>query len=214
MSSPLTIFAIIFLVFSSVSIVAGILSLRRRRFSGASIGLLTGLLFLSLSALFESVTISMWGYRALTYEEVAARVKIEPLGPEKFTAHFQFPDGRTATFLLAGNEFYVDSHILKWKPIANFVGLHTVYELDRVAGRYTRLEDEQSKPRTVFSLGRSKPFDLFNLRTRYSFLKPLVDAQYGSATFIPAKDVTEWEIRVSTTGLLVRKVDIPAGNPN
>ena len=204
----LTVFAITFCAFSFVSFVAGILSLRKRRFSGGSVGLLVGLLFLTLSALFATVTVSIQGYRALTYEEVAARVRIEPREPERFTVFFQFPDGRTATFLLAGDEFYVDSHILKWKPIANLFGLHTIYELDRVAGRYTRLEDERSKPRTVFSVGRHKPFDMFNLRMRYSLLKPRVDAQYGSATFIPAKEFTELEIRVSTTGLLIRKVEL------
>jgi len=49
---------------------------------------------------------------------------------------------------------------------------------------------------------------MFNLRLRYSLLKPMVDAQYGSATFIPAKEFTELEIRVSTTGLLIRKVEL------
>lgn len=208
MPTLLTVFAIIFLVFSLVSFVAGTLSLKKRRFSEGSIGLLVGLLFLSLAALFATVTISIQGYRVLTYEEVAARVKIELREPEKFEVYFQFPDGRMTTFLLSGNEFYVDSHILKWKPIANLFGLHTIYELDRIAGRYTALEDERSKPRTVFSLGRSKPFDMFNLRMRYSLLTPLVDAEYGSATFIPVKDMTELEIRVSTTGLLIRRVDL------
>jgi len=103
----------------------------------------------------------------------------------------------------------VDAHILKWKPVANFFGLHTTYELDRVAGRYIRLEDERSKSRTVFSLSRSKPLDMFYLRGRYALLKPLLDAEYGSATFIPAKESSEVEVRVSTSGLLVRKVDLP-----
>ncbi len=208
MSSPLTISAILFLLLSIVSFVAAILSLRKRRFSGGSIGLLVGLLLMSLAALSAMITISIQGYRALTYEEVAAKVRIEPQGPERFMAHFEFPDGRTETFLLAGNELYVDAHILKWKPVANFFGLHTIYELDRVAGRYTRLEDERSKPRTVFPVGRQKPFDMFNLRMRDSLLKPLVDAEYGSATFIPAKDLAEVEVRVSTTGLLIRRVDL------
>jgi len=209
MPNLLTIFALIFLILCLSSFIAGILALRKRRFSGGTIGLLVGLLFLSLSALFATITVSIQGYRALTYEEVAAKVKIEPTGPDMFTARFSFADGRKDTFILAGNEFYVDAHILKWKPVANFFGLHTTYELDRVAGRYIRLEDERSKSRTVFSLSRSKPLDMFYLRGRYALLKPLLDAEYGSATFIPAKESSEVEVRVSTSGLLVRKVDLP-----
>jgi hypothetical protein len=61
----------------------------------------------------------------------------------------------------------------------------------------------------VMSSGETcnKPVDMFSLRERYSLLSPLLDAEYGSATFIPAKEPTEVEVRVSTTGLLVRKAD-------
>ena len=105
---------------------------------------------------------------------------------------------------MRGDEIYVDAHVLKWKPIANLIGLHTAYELDRVAGRYAALERERSEPHTVHSLSEGKPVDLFDLRTRYSLLRPLLDVEYGSATFAPADQPMEYEVRVSTTGLLIR----------
>ena len=43
---------------------------------------------------------------------------------------------------MAGDQIYVDAHILKWTPAANLIGLHTAYELDRVAGRYDNIEQE------------------------------------------------------------------------
>jgi len=76
--------------------------------------------------------------------------------------------------------------------------------LDRVAGRYTRLEDERSKPHTVFSLSQDKPVDLFRLRQKYFLLSPLLDAQYGSGTFIAVDRAKEIEVRVSASGLLIR----------
>ena len=112
-----------------------------------------------------------------------------------------------AVFSLSGDELYVDAHILKWKPIANYFGLHTSYELDRVAGRYKKVEDEKTKARTVFSLSQKKPVDMFALRRRFLLLRPLLDAEYGSATFIAANKAAEFEVRVSTTGLLIRKVE-------
>jgi hypothetical protein len=48
--------------------------------------------------------------------------------------------------------------------------------------------------------------DLFNLRQRYTLLAPLLDADYGSATFAAADRPTQYEVRVSTTGLLIRKL--------
>ena len=54
-------------------------------------------------------------------------------------------------------------------------------------------------------LGQDKPMDLFGLRRRYAFLAPLLDAEYGSATFMPVAQPAELELRVSTTGLLMRE---------
>jgi hypothetical protein len=205
MLNPLTIFAILAAALSLVAFIAAVLSLRKRKFLGGTIGLLLGLLFLSLGGLFGTISVSIQGYRALVREEVAAVVKIQPVGIQEFNAHFRLADGEEVSFLIAGDEIYVDAHILKWKPIVNFLGLHTAYELDRVAGRYTQIEDERSKPRTVFSLSQDKAVNMFHLRQKYAFLKPLLDAQYGSGTFVPADKPSELEVRVSTSGLLIRK---------
>jgi hypothetical protein len=137
---------------------------------------------------------------------------VEPTAPQRFTATFQFPDGHSANYAISGDEMYVDAHILKWSPYANWIGLHTAYELDRVAGRYHSVKDEQTAERTVHALARDRPVDLYALRQRYAFLAPLLDAEYGSATFIPVTKHAEFELRVSTTGLLIRETK-PPQNP-
>jgi hypothetical protein len=164
-------------------------------------------LLLSLGACVGTIAIGIQGYRALTREEIAARLTVRPVGPQRFSATVRFPDGREATYDIAGDEIYVDAHILKWKPFANVMGLHTAYELDRVAGRYRAMEQERSEVRTVHSLGQEKLLDLFTLRQRYPFLAALVDAEYGSATFTTVSRPTDLELRVSTTGLLMRAVN-------
>jgi hypothetical protein len=207
MLKPLTILTILLAVLSLVLFIAGILALRKRRFFGGAASFVFGLLLLSSAGLFGMITVATQGYRALTREEVAARVQVEPAGPQRFHARFQFPDGRRATFYLFGDALYVDAHILKWRPMANLFGLHTAYELDRVAGRYTQLRDEQTKSRTVFAISQKKPLDMFNLRWRYTLLRPLLDAEYGSATYTAADKPAHLEIRVSPTGLLIRRVE-------
>jgi hypothetical protein len=185
-------------------------ALRRRRAFGFTLRGLAALALLACAALAGTLSISTLGYQALTRETVAARVAVAPTGPQSFTAHFSFPDGRTADYDLRGDQIYVDAHVLKWKPIANLIGLHTAYELDRVAGRYAELEKERTGPHTVHSLSTGKPIDVFDLRTRYAVLRPLLDVEYGSATFAPADQRMEYEVRVSTTGLLIRPV-APSG---
>jgi hypothetical protein len=187
-------------------VVAGVVALFRARFLAFALRLALGLLLVFAGSSLGLVSLGMQGYRALTREETAARLFVEPKGGQRFAARITYRDGREASFDLAGDEIYVDAHILKWKPIANVFGVHTAYELGRIAGRYRDIGQERTALRTVYSLGRSRDVDLFDLRNRYSFLSPLVDAEYGSATFVPVTGRAELEVRVSTSGLLIRPV--------
>ncbi|HEV2669933.1 MAG TPA: hypothetical protein VGU74_02485 [Gemmatimonadales bacterium] len=179
---------------------------RTRRRVSAGVGLLAAALCLSVGILCGAITVGIRGYRALTNEVVAATIRTEPTGPQHFRATVTLADSSLHMFNLAGDAVYVDAHVLKWRPIGNLLGLTTVYELDRIAGRYRTLSDEQTRERTVYSLARAKPFNTFDLARRYWVLRPLVDAEYGSATFIGATAAggATYEVRVSTTGLLVR----------
>ena len=209
LASPLLIVAALCGVLGIVLVIAGLAALwrvRLMRFAGRT---LSGLLLLALGALAGTITLGVQGYRALTHEEVAATILVQPAGPQRFTATFRFPDGRQSVYELAGDEIYIDAHILKWKPLANWVGLHTAYELDRVAGRYHAIGEERAGARTVHALGPERPVDLYGLRRRHEFLSPLLDAEYGSATFVPVTRPAQFELRVSTTGLLIREVTPP-----
>jgi hypothetical protein len=199
--------AVLFAVLGVTMLIAAGTALRRRRPIRMSARLLLALVFLAGAAASGAVALGVQGYRALTHEEIAAMVRTEPLGPNRFRAQFRFPDGREVSYTLNGNQLYVDARILKWHPWANIFGLHTVYELDRVAGRYQDLTQEQQQPRTVQSLAPERQVDLFSLRQRYALLNPLLDADYGSATFAAADSPAQYEVRVSTTGLLIRKLE-------
>ena len=206
MPDALLLVAALFGVVGVVMVLAAGAALRRGRPLRTSLRLLLALVFLTAAAAGGAIALGVQGYRALTHEEVAAVVRTEPLGPNRFQAQFRFPDGRETSYILSGNQLYVDARILKWHPLANLIGLHTAYELDRVAGRYHDLKEEQQQPRTVLSLATEREVDLFSLRQRYALLAPLLDAEYGSATFAAADGSAQYEVRVSTTGLLIRKL--------
>jgi hypothetical protein len=202
----LTLIAVLFGLVGILLLVAGVRALLRRLPLRFTIDTLLGLLLLLVGVLLVTLGVATRGYQALTREVAAARLTVLPTGPQRFQARFRLPDGQERTYALVGDQIYVDARILKWKPIANLLGLHTAYELDRVAGRYVELAQEQTRARTVFSLAKDKPFNLFHLRQRYAMLAPLLDVEYGSATFILADRPALFEIRVSTTGLLIREV--------
>jgi hypothetical protein len=180
---------------------------KRRRLLHSLVSVLSALLCLALAGLFAAVTIGIHGYRALTAEEVAAVVQTEPVGPQHFRATVTMPDGRVGQFEILGDALYVDARILKWRPIVNILGLQTAYELDRVGGRYNAVPDERHRPHTVFPLGQDHMVNVFGFVHRHPVvLAPLVDATYGSGTFITVARPSKYEVRVSTTGLLIRAV--------
>ena len=209
--NPLIVFAMFFALLGLIFLIITIVWIKKKKIFATAINFVTALLMLSLSTLFGTISVAIQGYQALTREELAAIIKVEPTGEQKFSARFLMPDGSEKIFSLAGDQLYVDAHILKWKPLANIFGLHTSYELDRVAGRYAILNDERTKVRTVHSLSKDKPLNMFDLRKRFAMFNPLLDVEYGSATFTNLSSAEEFRVMVSTTGLLIRKNDKEPG---
>jgi hypothetical protein len=200
----LSIVAILLSLLGVVLFVSGVVALFRARPLGFTVRVLSGALLLALGGLAGSIAVGVQGYRALTAEELAAHIAVRPLGPQRFEATLRLADGSVVTRELSGDEIYVDAHILKWKPAANLLGLHTLWSLDRVAGRYRSIEQERAAPRTVHALAPDRMVDLFELRRRYAMLAPLYDAEYGSASFLPVTGPAELELKVGTNGLLLR----------
>jgi hypothetical protein len=206
MPNPLVMVAAVAALVAVVFLGAAVIAARRKRLFGTAAGVILALLLFALAALMGTISVATQGYRALTREDLAATVVVRPTAPREFTALVTFPDGRDTMFVLRGDQVYVDAHILKWKPIANILGLHTAYELDRIGGRYLDIEHERDSARTIFSLGAPKPMDMFTLRRRWAAFAPLLDAEYGSGTFVTADRKDSLEVLVSITGLLIRRV--------
>src|SRR5213082_504150 len=182
MPTRLLIAGLCLLVLGVVFCRAGVTALRTRRWGGGAVRGLVGLLLLALAGLAAAIAVGLREYRSLTLEVLAATVTTEPLGPQRFRAMIVLPDKRLAMYALAGDALYMDAHILKWHPWVNLLGLHTSYEVARPAW-----------------------IDLFWIARRH-VLGPLVDAEYGSAAFVAGTRPARYEVRVSTTGLLMRPV--------
>ncbi len=207
MSDPLIIAAIAFIILCVIFLYAFFASLKKKKFFGSIRNFVFAFLMLTLSLLFGTISISIRGYNAFTREELAASVEIIPVDEQLFVAQIIFPDSSVKQYNLEGDEFYIDAHILKWKSLANIFGIHTLYELDRVAGRYSKIEDEANKNRTVYSIAEDKIIDIFDLRIKYPLLSFIVDAQYGSASFVAVDKHRKLNVMVSTTGLLIRDAE-------
>ena len=179
---------------------------RRRVFGGVLIGA-SALVLILLSAVAALIAANLLTYQRLSFEQPAGELQLTRTGDREFNAVLTYPSGEHANFALRGDEWQIDARVLKWHAFANLVGFDSAYRLDRIGGRYTRLEDERSQPRSVYSLNQPERIDLWDLVHRYHSWVPWMDALYGSATFLPMADGALYEIKVSQSGLVARPLN-------
>jgi hypothetical protein len=188
-------------------LVAAVRRLRRRRILGGTMHGATALVLILLSVCALLIADNLRSYQRLTFEQPAGELQLSRVGEREFNAVLTYPSGERANFALRGDEWQVEARVLKWHALANLVGFDTAYRLERISGRYVRIEDERSQARTVYSLNPPQRIDPWDLVHRYHSWVPWVDALYGSATFLPMADGALYEIKVTQSGLIGRPLN-------
>lgn len=194
-------------LFSILFLVAAIRRMRRRRILGGMAHGSAALIFLLAAVCAVLVGTNLRTYQRLSYEQPAGELQFTKDGDRQFDAVLSYPDGERASYLLRGDEWQVDARVLKWHAFANLVGFDAAYRLERISGRYTRVEDERTLPRTVYDLHAPSRIDPWELLRRYHSWVPWLDALYGSATFLPMADGALYEVKVSQSGLVARPLN-------
>jgi hypothetical protein len=202
-----TALIVVFTLAGILFLVAAVRRLRRRRLLGGVLNGATALVLMLLSACAVLIAANLRTYQRLSFEQPAGELQLTGTGDREFNAVLTYPNGERANFALRGDEWQVDARLLKWHAFANMIGFDTAYRLERIGGRYSRIEDERSQARTVYSLNAPQRIDPWELLHRYRSWLPWVDALYGSATFLPMADGALYEIKVSQSGLLARPLN-------
>ena len=203
----LTALIVVFALAGILFLSAAIRRLRRRRVLGGVLNGATALVLILLSVSAALIAGNLHTYQRLSFEQPAGELQLQRTGPRDFNVVLTYPSGERTNFALRGDEWQVDARVLKWHAFANLVGFDTAYRLERISGRYARIEDERSQTRTVYSLNPAERIDLWDLVHRYHSWLPWMDALYGSATFLPMADGALYEIKVSQSGLVARPLN-------
>ena len=188
-------------------LVAAVRRLRRRRVMGGMMHGASALVLFLLAACAALVGVNLRSYQRLSYEQPAGELQLSQTAERRFGAILSYPSGERANFELDGDEWQVDARVLKWHAFANIVGFDSAYRLERISGRYARVEDERGLPRTVYDLNKPGRIDPWELVHRYRAWLPWMDALYGSATFLPMADGALYEIKVTQSGLIARPLN-------
>jgi hypothetical protein len=204
---PITALIVVFALGGLLFLFAAGRRLRRGRVLGGVLNGATAFALILLSACAALIAINLRTYQRLSFEQPAGELQLTRTGEREFEAVLTYPNGGRANFALRGDEWQVDARVLKWHALANMIGFDTAYRLERISGRYTRVEDERTQARTVYSLNPSQRIDPWTLVHHYHSWMPWMDALYGSATFLPMADGALYEIKVSQSGLVARPLN-------
>lgn len=205
--SPLLIIAIIVGLLSLYYFIALLFNLKKFKPISATKNLFALAIFSSVSGFLALVSIGTQGYQALNKEESIAKIQVSTYPERKFQARLIFANGEQQVFSLEGDELVIDAYILKWQSWANFLGLHTAYRLERVSGRYQNIDDEKSRPKSVYAINKKAGKGIAEWRKNYANLSLLLDVEHGSASFVSAENTKEYELTVTTSGLLIRPLE-------
>jgi len=198
--------AIVCAILALFFLLASATSLREHRWVVGVITLLLGTTLFLSGLLFGAISVGTEGYRPLVEDDLAVTVRAERMAGDSILARFTVDSGMSRTYRLAGGELLLEAHVLKWRPLVARLGLRPGYEVSRVTGRYRDRTDDETKPHTVLSLSVQKPLDFFDLATRFDFLDPLLEYEYRSAALVPGGASGSYEVRVTASDLLIRRV--------
>jgi hypothetical protein len=203
----ITALILVFALAGILFLAAALRRLRRRRIVGGVLHGATALVLIALSLCAVLIVMNVRTYQRLTAEQTAGELQFSRVGDRQFNAVLTYPNSQRVNFALSGDEWQVDARVLKWHAFANMLGFDTAYRLDRIGGRYSRIEDERTQTRTVYSLNPPERIDLWAWAHRYHSWVPWMDALYGSATYLPMADGALYEIKVSQSGLIARPLN-------
>jgi hypothetical protein len=203
----ITALIVVFALAGILFLAAALRRLRRRRILGGVLHGATALVLIAFSLCAALIVMNLRTYQRLTAEQSAGELQFSRVGDRLFNAVLTYPNGEHLNFALSGDEWQVDARVLKWHAFATLLGFDTAYRLDRIGGRYSRIEDERTRARTVYPLNPPQRVDLWAWFHQYHSWVPWMDALYGSATFLPMADGALYEINVSQSGLIARPLN-------
>ena len=216
MALGLLIIGLVLLVVFFVKRIHRIIRRLRRKPVGRRVGIIGSTLRLLFILLLIAVSLAMLflgaftrSYTTFTRRELAATVNCARVPGTQDVMILELVMNESPTvvhsrrYRLRGQQWTVEGHILKWDDWLNFIGLHTMFKLTRVRGRYLRVDDEMNMPATVYSLVANEEGSRWRWLYEYGTRLPFVQAVYGNTVFTFPSETKTFGIYVTTSGFMI-----------
>ena len=163
------------------------------------------LVFLLSATLSAGLGLAIRSYRLLTAEAPVATLSARQLEPQRYAVRIDLPDGTHRSAELRGDEWQLDARVIKWTPHAVALGAQPLYRIDRLESRYRDATQAQTTPPSVVPLGDDSVLDLWRLKQDFPRWLPWIDADYGSAAYLPLVDGGTYAATISASGGLIAR---------
>lgn len=163
-----------------------------------------GILLLVFAVVLAFSLNDLWSYRQLLNEKPLVTVSVYELGQQEFDLTLASADGIEQRYRVVGDQWQLDVRLMVWKGPWLSAGSMPLYRLDRLSGRYLSLEQERRAERTVYDLTSSRWFDLWHWLDGRSWW---LEAQSGSAVYMPLANGAVYSVYLTPKGLLTRPLN-------
>ncbi|MGK0249990.1 MAG: hypothetical protein ACI910_002754 [Oleispira sp.] len=145
----------------------------------------------------------------LTYKQLLSEVPIATISMyEKDLQNFDVTliptAGAEQRFDIHGDQWQLDARLLTWVGPIAAIGKKPLYRLDRISGRYIALEQARNAEQSVFGLEQSVTIDIWKI---LQTLPSWIDANYGSAVYMPMENGAVYSVHLTAKGMNVRPVN-------
>lgn len=172
---------------------------------------LFGFGLLAVAVLIGLTAFDIYSYKQVLQEQVVATINFDRIEDQHYFAVLADKDGKEQRVELRGDQWQLDARIVKWDGYLATLGIKPAYRLERLSGRYYDIEKETTAKRTAYTVHNSLyGIDVWKILNSNPNWIPVIDAVYGSATYLPMRDGALFEISLSNTGLVARPINTAA----
>jgi hypothetical protein len=166
---------------------------------------LVSLLFVA-GAVLLLVGSNLYTFHRLTDESPIAELRFRKTGSQEYEATIAYGDFcHPEKHLLYGDQWRMDAQFLKWRSWANLLGFDSMYRVERLAGRYLDVQDENSGRHLSHELYPEGQLDLLLMLDSYNGRLSPVDTLYGSSVYDVMQEDILYRVYRTQSGLLARK---------
>jgi hypothetical protein len=169
-----------------------------------------GFVVLALAGLIGLIGYDISTYASLPGEQPLVTLTFQAQGPQGYVVRLD-QGKETRTAMLEGDLWQLDLHMLRWKSLAELIGLESGYRLERLSGRYLAVEQQNlARYGRVELSEKLLGVDIWQSLELGQRDMHLVDAQMLRVDYMPIADGAVYTVELAPTGLIAKPANAAA----